>query len=259
MALTRKEYSDMMKYLTRPKKVSTKKPYSEEMRIGTDEMINEDQFKTSLDMMPSGTPPMDNYMPEIGGIEDPRLRQIELAEGGTPQQSLVDDAIEGSYFSPKKIASDVGKSSRGISQYIKTITKTPAARILGAELGFGLPFVPLDYTEGYSPKEIVLNAATFGLGTSIKDEVDMMKSIGKEKSLLLLKHSAEKYNRAANKLKGIESIMDKETQKALDARDEFYEKLQEKRDKVKQQREEETVDIWYEMYKNRGKLRQGRG
>ena len=34
--------------------------------------------------MPSGTPPMDNVMPEIPGMEDPSLRQIELAEGGTP-------------------------------------------------------------------------------------------------------------------------------------------------------------------------------
>jgi len=257
MALTRKEYSEMMKYLTRPKQAPVKKPYSEEMRIGTDEMI--DESKVYPNVMPEISPDTQPVMPNILQLGNPKLAQVELSEGGTPKQSLVDDAVQKSYFNPKKIASDVGKSSKGISQYIKTITKTPAARLLGVELGFGLPFVPLDYTEGYSPKEIVLNAATFGLGTSIKDEVDMMKSIGKEKSLLLLKHSAEKYNRVGNKLKGIESIMDKETQKALDARDEFYEKLQEKRDKVKQQREEETVDIWYEMYKNRGKLRQGRG
>ena len=35
-------------------------------------------------VMPSGTPPMDNYMPEIPGMEDPSLRQIALADGGTP-------------------------------------------------------------------------------------------------------------------------------------------------------------------------------
>lgn len=257
MALTRKEYSDMMKYLTRPKQVSVKKPYDEEMRIGTDEIINEP--KNTFSYTPTLSPDTQPVMPEVIQIADPKLAQIELAEGGTPKQSLVDAAVQESYFNPKKIASDVGKSSRGISQYIKTITKTPAARMLGAEIGFGLPFVPYDYTEGYSPEDIALNAATLGMGTSIKDEVNMMKAIGKEKSLLLLEHAAKKTARAGNKLRGIESIIDKKTQEALDAKDAFYQKLQEQRDKVKQQREEKTVDTWYDLYKDRSKIRQGRG
>jgi hypothetical protein len=37
-------------------------------------------------VMPSGTPPMDNYMPEIPGMEDPSLQQIELADGGVVQR-----------------------------------------------------------------------------------------------------------------------------------------------------------------------------
>jgi hypothetical protein len=30
-------------------------------------------------VMPSGTPPMDNYMPEIPGMEDPSLRQDRIS------------------------------------------------------------------------------------------------------------------------------------------------------------------------------------
>ena len=47
-----------------------------------DDTIPEEQSYESV--MPSQAPAMDNYMPEFPGMEDPSLRQIALAEGGTP-------------------------------------------------------------------------------------------------------------------------------------------------------------------------------
>ena len=45
-----------------------------------DDTIPEEQSYESV--MPSQAPAMDNYMPEIPGMEDPSLRQVELADGG---------------------------------------------------------------------------------------------------------------------------------------------------------------------------------
>ena len=42
-----------------------------------DDTIPEEQSYESV--MPSQAPAMDNYMPEIPGMEDPSLQQIELA------------------------------------------------------------------------------------------------------------------------------------------------------------------------------------
>jgi len=50
------------------------------------ELPNQGYEKT----MPSGTPPMDNVMPEIPGMEDPSLRQIELADGGVVEREGFD-------------------------------------------------------------------------------------------------------------------------------------------------------------------------
>lgn len=68
------------KYLTREFVVYKAAPEA------MDDVITEEQ--NTIDTMPSGTPPMDNYMPEIPGMEDPSLQQIELAEGGTPAINL---------------------------------------------------------------------------------------------------------------------------------------------------------------------------
>ena len=47
-----------------------------------DDTIPEEQSYESV--MPSQAPAMDNVMPAEPGMEDPSLRQIALAEGGTP-------------------------------------------------------------------------------------------------------------------------------------------------------------------------------
>ena len=49
-----------------------------------DDTIPEEQSYESV--MPSQAPAMDNYMPEIPGMEDPSLRQIALADGGVVQR-----------------------------------------------------------------------------------------------------------------------------------------------------------------------------
>ena len=53
-----------------------------------DDTIPEEQSYESV--MPSQAPVMDNYMPEFPGMEDPSLRQVELADGGVVQREGFD-------------------------------------------------------------------------------------------------------------------------------------------------------------------------
>jgi hypothetical protein len=64
-----------------------------------DDTIPEEQSYESV--MPSQAPVIDNYMPEIPGMEDPSLRQIALAEGGVVQR---EEFAKGSepVFAPEK-------------------------------------------------------------------------------------------------------------------------------------------------------------
>jgi hypothetical protein len=66
------------KYLTREFVVYKAAPEA------MDDVITEEQ--NTIDTMPSQAPAMDNYMPEIPGMEDPSLRQVELADGGVVQR-----------------------------------------------------------------------------------------------------------------------------------------------------------------------------
>jgi len=66
------------KYLTREFVVYKAAPEA------MDDVITEEQ--NIIDTMPSQAPAMDNYMPEIPGMEDPSLRQIALADGGVVQR-----------------------------------------------------------------------------------------------------------------------------------------------------------------------------
>ena len=236
MPLSRKEYNEMIAYITKPrtKTISQdKKSYSEEMRIGTDEMIDEEQYKNFIPVMP-----------DMPGMEDPKLRQVELAEGGLPRVSknaLADDALKGLQTMKKK-------GIKNVSKYASQIAKSPLSKFIAAETGLGaLLGAPIDYASGYSGKEILLNIPTLGFGTDIKDELNMLSSINKKDRELLLQYAAKAGTRYKNRLKGIESIIDKDTQKALDARDAFYANLQEKRDAVAEQRELKAKDNFFEI------------
>jgi hypothetical protein len=66
------------KYLTREFVVYKAAPEA------MDDVITEEQ--NIIDTMPSQAPVIDNYMPEIPGMEDPSLRQVELADGGVVQR-----------------------------------------------------------------------------------------------------------------------------------------------------------------------------
>jgi hypothetical protein len=66
------------KYLTREFVVYKAAPEA------MDDVITEEQ--NTIDTMPSQAPAMDNYMPEMPGMEDPSLRQVELADGGVVQR-----------------------------------------------------------------------------------------------------------------------------------------------------------------------------
>ena len=237
MPLSRKEYNEMIAYITKPrtKTISQdKKSYSEEMRIGTDEFIDEEQYKNLIPVMP-----------DMPGMEDPKLRQVELAEGGLPRVSknaLADDALKGLQTMKKK-------GIKNVSKYASQIAKSPLSKFIAAETGLGaLVGAPLDYASGYSGKEILLNLPTFGLGTTIKDEIDMLSSVNKKDRDLLLQYAAKSGTRHRDRLRGIETIIDKDTQKALDARDAFFEKLEAKREKVAESRKDKTPTSGFESY-----------
>jgi hypothetical protein len=66
------------KYLTREFVVYKAAPEA------MDDVITEEQ--NTIDTMPSQAPVIDNYMPEFPGMEDPSLRQVELADGGVVQR-----------------------------------------------------------------------------------------------------------------------------------------------------------------------------
>jgi hypothetical protein len=70
------------KYLTREFVVYKAAPEA------MDDVITEEQ--NTIDTMPSQAPAMDNYMPEMQGMEDPSLRQVELADGGVVQREGFD-------------------------------------------------------------------------------------------------------------------------------------------------------------------------
>jgi len=219
----------MIAYITRPNVESIsedKKSYSEEMRIGTDEFIDEEQYKNLIPVMP-----------DMPGMEDPKLRQVELAEGGLPRVSknaLADDAL-------KELQTIKKKGIKNVSKYASQIAKSPLSKFIAAETGLGaLLGAPIDYASGYSGKEILLNLPTFGLGTTIKDEIDMLSSVNKKDRDLLLQYAAKSGTRHRDRLRGIETIIDKDTQKALDARDAFFEQLQAKREKVYESRKDKV-------------------
>ena len=73
------------KYLTREFVVYKAAPEA------MDDVITEEQ--NIIDTMPSQAPAMDNYMPEIPGMEDPSLRQVELADGGVVQREGFKDGV----------------------------------------------------------------------------------------------------------------------------------------------------------------------
>ena len=256
MALSKKEYNEMMAYLTRsedkklkyfepsPKGLKKDRPYSEleilenySSRTG-EPLYGENEIV--LEKMPSTEPEMDYYMPEINNIPGPKdlrdYRQMELAEGGSPnmKEGLVTAALEDSKFFNPKLAAKEG------FKYAKQIAKTPLGKILLAETGLTtLVGGPLDYMYGYSPKEIALNIPTLGMGTTVKDDIDMLKAVGPKKANLLQRYAAEGSRRRYNTRKGIESILDKDMQEALDAKDDFFKRLQEKREKVAEKRQKE--------------------
>ena len=73
------------KLAMRPKKYLTREfVVYKEAPEAMDDVITEEQ--NTIDTMPSQAPAMDNYMPEIPGMEDPSLRQVELADGGVVQR-----------------------------------------------------------------------------------------------------------------------------------------------------------------------------
>jgi hypothetical protein len=168
-----------------------------------------------------------NY--KVEGMEDPRYRQIGLAEGGRPIDTSADIAVEKSLFNPKQY----GKVAK---QIIKNPVVKQATKLITGEIGLGVPFALDDYVEGYTPKEVLLNVATIGFGTSIKDDLDMLNTIGPKKEKLLQQYASKSAERRLNQRKGKENIIDKDMQEALNARDEFYSKLAEKRAKLREQR-----------------------
>jgi hypothetical protein len=111
------------KYLTREFVVYKAAPEA------MDDVITEEQ--NTIDTMPSQAPVMDNYMPEFPGMEDPSLRQVELADGGTPAinlNNLVQTRFNFQYGGPAYLE-DVFKEAIESNNYnIDDIAKKAAAK-----------------------------------------------------------------------------------------------------------------------------------
>jgi hypothetical protein len=230
------------------KPISTNEPNAPEEQLSRNKTYSEIDILSNIDAkkpnsatkenitiypMPELNPKTDNYMPEFYGMDNPkdvaRYRQVPLKEGGRPIDTPADVAVEKSLFNPKQYG-----------KYAKKIATTPlarsAAKLTGAELALAVPFSIFDYEAGYTPKEILLNIGTLGFGTSIADDLKMIKALGPKKLKLLQQYAAQGTKRRLDRRKGIESIMDKEMQEALNARDEFFQKLEEKRAKLGEER-----------------------
>jgi hypothetical protein len=230
------------------KPISTEKPVNPEEGLSKNKTYSEIDILSNIEAkfpggntrddiiynpMPNPVPRMDNYMPEIYGMDNPkdvaRYRQVPLKKGGRPIDTPADVAVENSLFNPKTYG-----------KYAKKIATTPlarsAAKLTGAELALAVPLSIFDYEAGYTPKEILLNIGTLGFGTSIADDLKMIKALGPKKLKLLQQYAAQGTKRRLDRRKGIESIMDKEMQEALNARDEFFQKLEEKRAKLGEER-----------------------
>jgi hypothetical protein len=111
------------KYLTREFVVYKAAPEA------MDDVITEEQ--NTIDTMPSQAPVIDNYMPEMQGMEDPSLRQVELADGGTPAinlNNLVQTRFNFQYGGPAYLE-DVFKEAIESNNYnIDDIAKKAAAK-----------------------------------------------------------------------------------------------------------------------------------
>jgi Fe-S cluster assembly iron-binding protein IscA len=92
------------KLAMRPKKYLTREfVVYKEAPEAMDDVITEEQ--NTIDTMPSQAPVIDNYMPEMQGMEDPSLRQVELADGGVVQREGFSQGSEPVFASEKKIES----------------------------------------------------------------------------------------------------------------------------------------------------------
>ena len=98
------------KYLTREFVVYKAAPEA------MDDVITEEQ--NTIDTMPSQAPAMDNYMPEFPGMEDPSLRQVELADGGVVQREGFKDGINYTR-NPMKVMGEV-TDMQGAAVYLSS-------------------------------------------------------------------------------------------------------------------------------------------
>ena len=124
------------------KPISTEKPVNPEEGISKNKTYSEIDILSNIEAkfpggntrddivynpMPNPVPRMDNYMPEIYGMDNPkdvaRYRQVPLKKGGRPIDTPADVAVEKSLFNPKIY----GKYAKQIAK----MTGTGASKLLG--------------------------------------------------------------------------------------------------------------------------------
>jgi hypothetical protein len=132
------------------KPISTEKPVNPEEGISKNKTYSEIDILSNIEAkfpggntrddiiynpMPNPVPRMDNYMPEIYGMDNPkdvaRYRKVPLKKGGRPIDTPADVAVENSLFNPKTYG-----------KYAKQIAKMTGSRIrllggLGSVAGIG--------------------------------------------------------------------------------------------------------------------------
>jgi hypothetical protein len=78
-AITGATVEEINKIIQAPKKMS----WTSNEQLDTNDNVTIETKPGFFPDMSGSTPPMDKVMPSFDGLEDPRMRQVELAEGGT--------------------------------------------------------------------------------------------------------------------------------------------------------------------------------
>jgi hypothetical protein len=191
--------------------------------------------------MSGSTPPMDKVMPSFDGLEDPRMRQVELAEGGTADfQKKESKKLITEFLNPqeqalvKKFGNQVN-SGVLINEIINSlpakeaqILKAMGSKIgniakLGvrgaAELTVGLgplgvgitalmtvPFALYDLSEGDRGSEVIQNTISdFTLGLTPRADERIIREIGGESAVrgMEIQQKIDEYNSAEDDLKDL--------------------------------------------------------
>jgi hypothetical protein len=236
-AITGATVEEINKIIQAPKKMS----WTSNEQLDTNDNVTIETKPGFFPDMSGSTPPMDKVMPSFDGLEDPRMRQVELAEGGTADfQKKESKKLITEFLNPqeqalvKKFGNQVN-SGVLINEIINSlpakeaqILKAMGSKIgniakLGvrgaAELTVGLgplgvgitalmtvPFALYDLSEGDRGSEVIQNTISdFTLGLTPRADERIIREIGGESAVrgMEIQQKIDEYNSAEDDLKDL--------------------------------------------------------